>query len=801
MMLNCMKVKVVVAFAMCFLIKLNASANLFVVTNNADIGVGTLREAIGDANINAGRDTIKFSFEDSSVAGRTIILDSALPAITDVLIIDGTSQPHGHRFGISFAKIEVTASSELSKCFDIYADSCNIYGIFIARFETGISISGPFVKIGAVNKGNVIFDCTSACIKVEGTHHAVFLGNLIGVDTSENVAAGIVGDGIQINNSYAIAIGGHSTSATNVISGNNFGVSFDNSFSCDLNGNFIGTSSDGLIAIPNLVGIHGSGLNNTDLQVGGDSLFERNIISGNTQAGIYGSFSLSFIQGNYIGTDATGESALGNGDAGINLTNGSVNNLIGGDQQLLGNIIAYNGQEAIVLQGALSDFNTVRSNSTFCNSLGGFTFNGGNGNINSPLLSIASTNGVTGLTYPDGIIDIFQDDACSYCEGKTWVSSITAASNGVFTYVGSLGGTITATVTDTLGNTSEYSSCVSATDTTCLVAQFTTSAASICPNAILYFMDQSITAPGTDLSGWHWIFGDADSSASEFPTHSYTTSGIYTVTLIVTNSVGCSDTISKTVAVTSTPVADFNFPTSSCFGIPVSFADQSEAGAGALMIHWQWEFGDGNTSSLQNSSNIYTATGTYTVTLTVTNSNQCTDQIQSTIEIVNPPVCAYSFTVINQQATFTNASVINGPASYLWNFGDGSTSTMPDPIHDFASAGIYHVCLTVYDSMCLNSDSACQTVDLTVGLSDPAGNMITIGPNPVKDMLSLSGLSSSQVNTISIRDLLGRKMLEEKIPPGSSSFIFNLKMIPDGFYLVEMKSNDSVFSRKINVIH
>jgi PKD repeat protein len=796
-----MKVKLIIACAVCLLVNLSANANVYVVTDNGDNGPGTLRQAITDANSNAGIDTINFNLADSSVTGRTIMLNTVLPSLTEAVSIDGTSQPYGTKFGISFAKIEVTASASLAQCFNIVADSCNIYGVFVTGFQTGILISMPFVKIGAINKGNVIFNCTFACIVVEGTHHVNFIANLIGIDTSENVAAGSAGDGIQVNNSYAIAIGGHSSAASNEISGNNFGVKFDNAVSCDMNGNFIGTSSDGLIAIPNLDGIRGSGLNSTDIQIGGDSLYERNIISGNTHAGIYGNFSLSVIQGNYIGTDATGQGALGNGDAGIYLTDGSDNNLIGGDQQSLGNIIAYNGQQAMVLQGITCDFNTIRSNSTFCNSQGGFTFNGGNGNIYSPFLSIANANGVTGVTYPNSTLDIFQDDSCNHCEGKTLISTISTASNGVFIYNGLLSGMITATVSDSVGNTSQYSSCVSADDTTCMIAQFNTSATSICENSLLSFVDQTITAPGTDLSSWQWNFGDANTSVSEFPTHAYAIPGIFTITLIVTNSLGCMDTISKTVAVTSAPAADFTSPITSCTGIPVNFTDQSLGGNGAVVTGWQWDFGDGNTSSLQNASSTFDTSGTYTITLTVTNSNQCTDQIQSMINVVDPAIPAFSFTVTNLQATFTNTSIVNGPVSFSWNFGDGSASNVSDPVHDFASGGLYSVCLTVYDSVCMNSDTVCQTVDLPVGISNPTGNTIIIGPNPVKDALIISGLFSSQVNSISIRDLLGRKMLEEKIPQQSSSLILNLKILPEGFYIIEMKSNDSVISRKISVIH
>src|SRR5436309_1602908 len=101
-----MKVKLPIAFAVCFLFGLNAIANTYIVSSNADNGAGTFRQAITDANTNAGLDSIKFNLADSSVVGRTITLTTILPSITEVVIIDGTSQSYGAKFGISFAKIQ-----------------------------------------------------------------------------------------------------------------------------------------------------------------------------------------------------------------------------------------------------------------------------------------------------------------------------------------------------------------------------------------------------------------------------------------------------------------------------------------------------------------------------------------------------------------------------------------------------------------------------------------------------------------------------------------------------------------------
>ena len=156
-------------------------------------------------------------------------------------------------------------------------------------------------------------------------------GNVIGTDVSGNSALGNSFNGVDINNSSSNTIGGATAGAGNLISGNG-GVGINmigGSCTNSVQGNLIGTNAAGTAALPNIggVAINTASNNNT---IGGTTTSARNIISGNAGTGIgifAGSTMANTVQGNYIGTDLTGTVAIGNNEG---LVIGGSNNLIGG---------------------------------------------------------------------------------------------------------------------------------------------------------------------------------------------------------------------------------------------------------------------------------------------------------------------------------------------------------------------------------------------------------------------------------------------------------------------------------------
>jgi gliding motility-associated-like protein len=147
------------------------------------------------------------------------------------------------------------------------------------------------------------------------------------------------------------------------------------------------------------------------------------------------------------------------------------------------------------------------------------------------------------------------------------------------------------------------------------------SATTVCENNPNVFTDQTTLVSGGTISTWEWNFGVANAtSADQNPNYTYGSAGQYTVTLVVTSSTGCVDSIQNQVVVNPGVLADFNGQ-DVCLGSSINFTDQSSSSASS----WQWDFQDGNTSNLENPTHTYTNPGNYDVELVVLTSNGCSD--------------------------------------------------------------------------------------------------------------------------------------------------------------------------------
>lgn len=213
------------------------------------------------------------------------------------------------------------------------------------------------------------------------------------------------------------------------------------------------------------------------------------------------------------------------------------------------------------------------------------------------------------------------------------------------------------------------------------VAQF--SADSVCLGNPTHFTDLSLPNASA-ITSWFWNFGDGYFSTQQNPEHTYSTWGEYTVSLSVVNGNGCQDDTTMLVLVKALPSSAFHY-TGVCAGSVTMFTDMSTTPQGSI-IAWEWQFGDGNTSTQQNPEHIYAAGGNYWVSLTVENSLGCTSSIQQNVNIYNAPSAnfsAYSVFCPQGQVSFQNLSAGNGtPITWQnWNFGNGFSSTSPNPVY------------------------------------------------------------------------------------------------------------------------
>ncbi|MGB0862225.1 MAG: PKD domain-containing protein [Saprospiraceae bacterium] len=196
-----------------------------------------------------------------------------------------------------------------------------------------------------------------------------------------------------------------------------------------------------------------------------------------------------------------------------------------------------------------------------------------------------------------------------------------------------------------------------------------------CVNSMVNFTNTSI-----DAISFKWFFGDGDSSLFLSPTHSYDTSGIYTITLIAYSDKGCPDTTTQEILIYEIPQANFALSTDDgCGPLVVNFTNTTTAQDQNLT--YSWDFGNGITSGQQNppaqSYNAGVEDTTYVISLTVSNLCGVTTYTDS---IIVRPVPAVFFVADDNYGcgpltvNFSNATT-GGPNSYLWDFGNGQTST------------------------------------------------------------------------------------------------------------------------------
>ncbi len=502
------------------------------VQNTNDSGPNSLRWAIEQANLSAPGITAQIDFQIPGNVPWTIPLASPLPAINVPVMIDGTTQP-GY---LSTPVIEIDGShlteSGAVNGLVVHAGASTIEGLSLVGFSgaaillqtggqnliagnylgldpsgaagkpngTGLELSGSSNNtIGAgVGSRNVISGNAGDGIVIEaggGTSSTANLiqGNLIGTSPNGLQALGNGGDGVDLEGVGSNSIGMPGQGFGNVISGNTVaGIAL----SADATGNTIqnndiGVAGDGRSPLGN----QGDGIlleSAPGTTIGGTDPNQRNIISANAGNGIEseGDSAGLLITGNAIGTDATGQLALGNHLNGVSLSSSSAT--VGGTNAGAANVIDNNGGgttgAGVMVLGNV-DHDSILSNSIANNAGLGINFGNGpsgthnpgtpgpNNYQNYPTLTLAQNDGTTttiiGSLYESPntsyLIQLFanrQADASGYGQGQTFLETTSVQTdntgNGTFQVslppIVSPGMYISATATDPQGNTSEFSS-------------------------------------------------------------------------------------------------------------------------------------------------------------------------------------------------------------------------------------------------------------------------------------------------------------------------------------------------------
>jgi IPT/TIG domain/S-layer homology domain len=473
------------------------AAATFTVTNTNDSGAGSLRQAINDANDNAGADTIDFAIpgSDSGCDGSGVCtITPVLPfaSLNDPVTIDGFTQtgatPNTNAEGAINAVLKIVISGD---------NLASSNGIIIASNDVtvqGLVVNGPW----------------NFAVSSNLSDNVVVRGCFLGVDAA-GAAAVPSGFGFNGHLGTGVVVGGPTPADRNLISGNtDHGVRLERCTDCLVQGNLIGTDASGAAAI---------GAGSIGLRIGVDcpgTVVRGNVVGAAETQGIdvgeIGSDTLFGVtlQGNWVGTDVLGTADLGNGQNGIWIDTNQVT--VGGLGAGEGNVVAFNRAAGVIViyNTPQPSQNTIRGNSIYENGLGdaaslstlgidlgdpgspgqgGTTPNdlgdgddGPNGYQNFPLISSAVTNAPAGQsTTIHGVldstpstqfeIDFYAVSAClrrpqGFREGQTYIGTDTVTTDGsghavintVLPGIGlEPGDTVSATATDAAGNTSEFS--------------------------------------------------------------------------------------------------------------------------------------------------------------------------------------------------------------------------------------------------------------------------------------------------------------------------------------------------------
>ena len=229
-----------------------------------------------------------------------------------------------------------------------------------------------------------------------------------------------------------------------------------------------------------------------------------------------------------------------------------------------------------------------------------------------------------------------------------------------------------------------------------------------CLGQPVQFSDLSQTNGGGTIQNWNWNFGDPlsgtnNTSTLQNPLHSFSDTGTYYLTLVITSTSGCSHTRHDSIHINPLPVANFSSDTA-CEGGITQFTDMSIPNGGTI-ISYSWTFGDGGSSPSQSPQHTYLTYGTYLVTLMVTNSNGCIHSVSKTVFVNPKPVAEFSYSpssCVGTAVSFTNQSFV--PAGFSssinkweWNFGDGSIPVIvnfpanPNVTHTFQGTATSHI--------------------------------------------------------------------------------------------------------------
>ena len=272
----------------------------------------------------------------------------------------------------------------------------------------------------------------------------------------------------------------------------------------------------------------------------------------------------------------------------------------------------------------------------------------------------------------------------------------------------------------------------------------------VCLNDKTLFKGTSTITTGS-ITASVWDLGDGSSSSQSNPSHTYNAPGTYYVKLTAISSGGCLKDTTKAVVVNPLPAANFG-STNVCVGASTNFTDASTISLPDSVVNWKWLFGDGSPINfLQNPSHTFLTAGVFKSKLLVTSNHGCKDTIKQNVNVYALPSVAFTASDASGCAplcvTFTDQSTVASGIikSWVWDFGNGTSSTAGNPTACYNEAGNYAVTLTPTTG---NGCSATFTKPGVVTVHARPTADFNFGPQPVtviEPLIQFDDRSSSDV--------------------------------------------------------
>ncbi len=391
----------------------------------------------------------------------------------------------------------------------------------------------------------------------------------------------------------------------------------------------------------------------------------------------------------------------------------------------------------------------------------------------------------------------------TFCQGGS-VTLNSSASTGNMWSTGETSQSIVVSSSGTYTVTTTQNGCTSASSASVTV---TVNSVPTAPNITAggpttFCQGGSVILTSSATSGNYWSNGAITQSIT------VSSSGTYSVT---TTQNGCTSAVSApvTVAVNPVPNADFTRSNVAC---NYTFNATTPSGSG---ITYQWTINGTPVSSAQTFTQALIPGMQYTVCLTVSQSQNNVTCSASTCQTFTancnvsfPCDLVADFTYVqlgNLNVQFISTSTgTTGGTTYLWDFGDGTTSTNQNPLHQYASQGTYTICLTVKkNKVCIKT--ICKTIVVKKKVIPNGPPQITVSPNPTnaETTIEISDIESGHLN-VTVTDLLGAKVKElydnADFDDESLRLIWDASGVQSGTYLIKVEVNGHPTVEKVVVV-